>query len=153
MLDIACIKSKSDDAVTPRCSEGGCELKLDGLKKYIVVKGDKICKDRKICDCIIFTEIDNLPTIGVIELKSKTVHANEVVEKLDNGSKIALDILEKCSDNRLKYEFCHIVLCRRWSSSEYIAIKSRKIAIRGNKCSIIPKRCGVSFSAVISLLK
>jgi len=128
----------------------GCMLRLNGLSNYAVLNGERICKNRRICDCIIFTE-GNI--IGIAELKSKTTHSSEIEEKLTNGSKIALNILEECSGNDIKFEFYHLVLAKRWHSSEYRIITSRKIIVRGKRYNIIPKRCGVSFSVVISGFK
>jgi hypothetical protein len=115
-----------------------------------VLKGERICQDRRICDCIIFT---GGIIIGIVELKSKTAHSSEIEEKLTAGSEIALNILEGCSDNDIKFEFYHLVLAKKWHSSEYKVITSRKIVVRGKRYDIIPKRCGVSFSAVISGFK
>jgi len=152
MSVIECIKSNFINAIIARCSEMGCRLKLDGLSNYVILKGERIYQDRRICDCIIFTR-DDCIIIGIVELKSKTAHSSEIEEKLTNGSLIALDILERCRDNRAKFEFYHLVLCKSWCSSEYMVIISRKIIVRGKKYEIIPKRCGVSFSEVISGLK
>lgn len=152
MLVIDCVKSKFTNAIITRCSEMGCRLKLDGLSNYVILKGERICQDRRICDCIIFIRDDSI-IIGIVELKSKTAHSSEIEEKLTNGSLIALKILERCCDNSVKFEFYHLVLSKSWYSSEYMVIISRKIRVRGKKYEIIPKRCGVSFSKVISCLK
>jgi len=149
MLDINCVKSNFTHALETRCSDKGCELKLFGLKNYIVLKGEDLCQSRRICDCIIF-KVHSYIIVGIVELKSKTAHSSEVVEKLTNGSNVALDILEKCSDKHMKFEFYHIVLCKRWTSSEYRVIISRKITVRGKRYNIMLKRCGVSFSEIIS---
>ena len=129
---IDCIKGNFTNAIIARCSDMGCRLRLNGLSNHVVLKGERICKDRRICDCIIFTR-DNCIIIGIAELKSKTAHSSEIVEKLTNGSEIALDILEECSDNRMEFEFYHLVLCKRWRPSEYKVIINKKIIIRGKK--------------------
>ncbi len=151
MTVISCIKKDFADMVIARCSEVGCKLKLNNLNNHVVLKGENICQDRKICDCIIFVR-DNPVIIGIIELKSRNIHSSEIVEKLTNGSEIALDILEKCRDNDMKFEFYHIALCKSWRSSEYRVIKSKKIVVNGKKYDIIPKKCGESFSMLISSL-
>jgi len=146
MSVIDCIKNNFTNAIIPRCSERSCRLKLNSLSNYVVLKGERICQDRRICDCIIFTrEI----IIGIVELKSKTAHSSEIEEKLTNGSEIALNILESCSNNGIKFEFYHLVLAKKWHSSEYKVITSRKIVVRGKRYHVIPKRCGISFSAII----
>ncbi|MGB9760676.1 MAG: hypothetical protein ACPLZG_12675, partial [Thermoproteota archaeon] len=52
-------------------------------------------------------------------------------EKLTNGSLIALDILEKCCNNQMNFEFYHIVLCKNWSSPEYRVITSKNYGLEG----------------------
>ena len=144
------IRNNFTNAIIHRCSEMGCRLRLNGLSNRVVLKGERICQDRRICDCIIFT---GSIIIGIVELKSKTANSSEIEEKLTNGSEIALNILERCCDNDIKFEFYHIVLAKKWRSSEYKAINSRKIVVRGKRYDIIPKRCGVSFAAIISSFK
>ena len=150
MQVIDCIKDNFTNAIIPRCSEMGCMLKLNGLSNHVVLKGEIICQDRRICDCIIFTEGI---IIGIVELKSRTAHSSEIEEKLTNGSEIALNILDKCSNNDMKFEFYHLVLAKKWHSSEYKVITNRKIVVRGKRYHVIPKRCGISFSAIISDFK
>ena len=152
MSVINCIESDFINAIIARCSEKGCSLRLNGLSNHVVLKGERICKDRRICDCIIFTR-DNCIIIGVVELKSKTIHSTEIVEKLTNGSEIALGILEECSDNDMKFEFYHLVLSKRMPPSEFRVITSEKIIVRGKRYDIVPKKCGISFSALISGFK
>lgn len=149
---IRCIKSNFSGAIIACCSEKGCRLRHNGLTNYIILKGERICKDRRICDCIIFIK-DNGIIIGIIELKGKTIHVSEIIEKLSNGSEIALYILDKCNDNSIRFEFYHIVLSKKISTSEYKMITKRRIRIRGRSYNIIPKKCGVSFSTLISDFK
>lgn len=146
---IDCVKNDFSNAVISNCQEGRCKLNLDGLNNYVLLKGEIICTDRKICDCIIFTK-DNLIIIGTIELKSKDIHASEIVEKLTNGSEIALDIINKCKVDYMKFEFYPLVLWKSIRTPEYKVITSKKIIVRGKKYNIIPQRCGCSFSTVIS---
>lgn len=152
MAVINCIKNNYTNAIIPRCYKMGCHLGLNGLNNYVILKGERICTDRKICDCIIFTS-DNYIIIGIVELKSKTVYASEIIEKLANGIKTALDILEEGNDNCMKFEFYPIVLYKSLHPAEYKVITSRKIKVKGKRYNIIPKKCGISFSTVISGLK
>jgi hypothetical protein len=113
------------------------------------LKGERICRDRKICDCIVFTAEHSL-IIGIIELKSRTAHPKEIEEKLTNGSAISLDILERCADGIPKFEFYHLVLSKSWRTSEYVVIVNTRINVRGKKYYIIAGECGISFSQVIA---
>jgi hypothetical protein len=122
-----CIKGDFGREIVNQCSERSCKLKLTGLSDYVILKGERICNNRKICDCIIFTMGDEYIVIGVVELKSRTAHSSEIEEKLTNGSEVALNILEKCNDEHLKFDFYHTVLSKKWSSSELRIIESKRI--------------------------
>jgi len=152
MLDIDRIKSDFAHALRRRCSEGGCTLRLDGLTNRVVLKGDGICQDRKMCDCIVFV-VNGSVIIGIVELKGKTVHTSEVADKLTNSSEIALSILEKYADWGTKPTIRHLLLHKGLDSSELRKIERRRIGIRGKRYDIIAKPCGVSFSTVISELR
>ncbi len=152
-IKIDCIKSGFAEAIVNHCSERSCKLKLTGLSNHIILKGEKICNDRRICDCIIFTIEDEQVVIGIIELKGRTAHSSEIEEKLTNGLEIASDILEQCNIERFKSEFYLIALCKSLKSSEYRIISSRKIYFRGKRYDIIPKKCGLSFFNLILRLR
>lgn len=150
---IDCIKSDFAEEMVNHCSERSCKLKLAGQSNYVVLKGEKICNNRRICDCIIFTIGDEYIVIGIVELKSKTAHSSEIEETLTNGSEVALNILEKCNDERLKFDFYHIVLSKKWKSSELRMIESKKILVGGKEYNIITKKCGLSFLELILRLR
>ena len=152
MLDIDCVKSNFAQAIVKRCSESGCTLSLAGLGEHVVLKGEKIYRDRKMCDCIIFV-VNGSVIVGIVELKSGTVDSKDVIKKLTNSSEVALNILKKCTDNHADFRFYHIVLCNaRWKTIELKNMK-KGLKVRGKKYSIIAKRCGISFSAIISKFK
>lgn len=54
MVLFDCIKEEYCDAIVLNCAEKGCKIDLREIENYIILKGEKICKDRKICDHIIF---------------------------------------------------------------------------------------------------
>lgn len=152
MQVIDCIKDRFSYAVIGCCSEKNCELVLKGLNNYVVLKGEKLLPDRKSCDCIIF-ESDNYFIIGIVELKSKTVHASDILEKLSNSSIPPLKILEQCDESNLDFQFYPIVLAKKWHPSEFKVLSNKRITIRGKKYSIILKRCGIFFTQIISMYK
>lgn len=151
MSIIGHIKITYSYAIAKECSEAGCKLKLKGLKEYVILKGEKIaCKKHKICDYIIFTLSEGYIYIGVVELKSKTVHVEETIEKLRKCSDIAIDILEQFNNNLMNSTiFFHIILSKRLHTSEHEVITKRRIIVRGKKYPIIPQRCGVYFYDII----
>jgi hypothetical protein len=142
------IKNNFAEEMVNHCSERSCKLKLVGLRNYVVLKGEKFCIDRKICDCLIFTENADV-LIALVELKSKNANATEIEEKLTNGLKIASSLLEKCSIEHVNFDFYLIVLSKSWRPSEYRVIVSRKVWLRGKRYDIIPKTCGLSFLDLI----
>lgn len=151
MSVIDSIRADFSDKIIPCCDDNGCTLRLNDLNDYIIMKGERICIDRKMCDCIIFKN-NNIIIIGIVELKSKNPHVNDIEEKLNNSSAKAIEIFEQYCERNIKFELCHIVLAKRWKPPEYDLIKSKKIRIRGKRYDIIPKKCGDSFSTLISSL-
>lgn len=147
---IKAIKNTFADSLIRKCEEKGCKLRVNKLKHYVILKGEKICSNRKMCDCIIFTEKKNRIIIGIVELRSKTIHANEIKEKLDNGSKVAMNILERCCSSKLEFDFYHVVLSKKWKTSEYKVITNKNIDFKGKRYKILPKRCGCSFYEIIN---
>ena len=102
-----------------------------------------------MCDCIIFS-MENDFIIGLVELKSKTTHAGEISEKLNNASKIALDILGNFDESSFKIRFFPVLLSKGYKDTELRSMRKEKINFRGKKYDIICKRCGTSFSDIIS---
>ena len=135
-----------------RCSESGCKLVLDRLPNRVILKGERLVQDRKICDCIIFAiyeEAKGNLIVGIVELKSKTVDVDSVVKKLTNGSELALNILENCQKDLRNLKFYHVILSKGESSSKLKTLKRRKILFRGKRYNIIHKRCGESFWQIV----
>lgn len=57
-----------------------------------------------------------------------------------------------CSKNK-SFIFYHLILFKRWHPSAFRVISNKRVTIKGKRYNIIPKRCGISFSDVISGLK
>jgi|GEM_PF-1339326 len=152
MSIVDCVKNNHINAVVTRYSEGRCKLKLGNLTDYVVLKGEELCINIKICDFIIFSEEKHV-IVGVVELKSKSVHVREIMEKLNNGLNTALQILEECADYlppNTKIKLCPLVLYRRISTQEHRVLKSKKLIVRGRKIDVFLRKCGASFSRIIS---
>ncbi len=136
-------------AVRKRCRESGCELRLDDIPSYILLKGEEIADDRKMCDGVIFLERDGLNVV-LAELKSKTTHASNIVEKLRNGAVAARGILTDSEVVPSTVDSRFVVLAKRWSRSELKVLTSRRIAIGGRKRPILTKRCGIRLSSILN---
>ena len=148
VLDMDGIKRDFAHALRSRCSENRCTLGLAGLRERVILKGDNIHQDRRMCDCIVFM-VDDSVIVGIVELKGKTVHASEIIDKLANSSEVALKIIEKYAANHIRPEFYHLVLSLSQRGIELKKIK-KGIRVRGRKHEITSRRCGTSFSDVIS---
>ncbi|MEW6201738.1 MAG: hypothetical protein AB1546_07175 [bacterium] len=147
------IRNNYANSTSPDCSEQNCKLKLDRLKNYVVLKGEKLEQKSKICDCIIFAMEEQL-IVGMVELKSRTIHVRELVEKLTNGTKIAFYILNKCNYTQKQFEFYHLVLAKHRHRADHNKLtRKEKVKIRGKEYKILSKKCGESFSTIIKQLQ
>ena len=146
---IGCVRDRFSGAVVQECSEHGCSLALAGLGNIVVLKGERIHSDRKMCDCVIFAEKEGRAVVCAVELKSRLADAEEVVEKLSNGLRASLEILGECSGapNPSLYP---IVLARSWRGPEHRVLRSRRVELVGKRHRIILGRCGFSLSRIIS---
>lgn len=152
MSIVDCVKNNYMNAVVTRYSEGRCKLKLGSLTNYVVLKGEELRMNIRICDFVIFSE-EKYVIVGVVELKSKSIHAREIMEKLDNGLNIALQILKECADYLApdtEIKLCPLVLHRGISTQEHRVLKSKKLLVRGRKIDVFLRKCGASFSRIIS---
>lgn len=142
------IRNAMGGAVVNTCSEMGCELSCGGLTEFVVLKGELVASDRRMCDCLVFVAARPI-VIGVAELKSRVAHANEVMEKLCNGSTVAVNILRRYTQGH-DYRLCHVVLSRRWNVPEYRVITGRWIFVGGKRYPVLAKRCGFSLRDAIA---
>ena len=139
------LKTQYSHAVQKRCEEEGCKINLSDLKEYIILKGEELNPQKTICDCIIFLKRKTL-IVGVVELKSGTTHASEVVNQLKSGLEFVFKNMKGSAVDKVRV----IVLAKKWKKSEYNKITKTKIEIYGKKYPILPKRCGTYFSEIIS---
>lgn len=86
--------------------------------------------------------------VGAIELKTGTVHANEIVSKLSNGLLIACRLLHEHRRSFAGIRFNAILLHRGIHLSEYRVITSQRIRFDGNSTVITVKRCGSDFTGL-----
>ena len=157
----SCLLSTASIPNLPTRLQNGVQRKAQAVSSSLthcvnmpILKGEKICSDRKICDCIIFVNQNNTLIVGIIELKSKHIDASGIKEQLTNGSKSALKILEKCPDTYNKSEFYPIVLAKGWGrTSRSAMLRNTKIQFGSKERRIITKKCGDSFLEIISQLK
>jgi len=150
MSFIECIREKFGNSAIKHCKEKGCNLNLENIRNHIILKGEKICRNRKICDCIIFIERNGKIIVVIVELKSRTVHVNEVVEKLQNASQVASQILNSCNSGNYKVDFFPIVLAKRWITIESKRLTDERIKFRNKNYLILPKSCGTPLHQILN---
>ena len=146
---IKSIREKYAHAVRCKCEESGCRLGLKNLAEYVILRGDNLCSDQRMCDCIVFHARRSI-IIGVVELKSKTVHARTVVKKLQNSSKMASTIMGECFGEHQQFEILPIVLAKSWAPVEMRILARGKTRVKGKKQDILMRRCGEDFSGIMS---
>lgn len=107
----------------------------------------------KVCDCLIFASQDDRLLIAVVELKSKTVHAHEILDKLKTCAEIAREILHRHQVEKVDVRFCPVLLAKRRSKSEFSKMTRTRIPFGGREREIIFKKYGsqgVPFSEIIA---
>ena len=82
------------------------------------------------------------------ELKSKTVHAGEVVEKLKNSAITALEMINNAGFSMANRDVFLLLLSKGIKSTELKTLKNRKVIINGKKHMILPQRCGIRVAEV-----
>jgi len=104
--------------------------------------------NNKICDHLVFVESrGGKLIIAVVEFKSRSAHANEVCEQLNNGAQVARQIFEDCSNG--DFSFYPIVIAKRWRSPELRMLRKKWVTFSGRKYHIINGECGASLEALV----
>lgn len=120
------------DAVRARCSENNCCLGLRGLSDYIILKGESILPRTKVCDCIIFHNLE-VPTVILVELKRGLVHPGEIEEKFKN----TLEWVSRTDKILPSLSDCQVVLVllhgRGISKSDNAALRALPFRSKGKK--------------------
>lgn len=96
------VKEAYEYAVKPTCCEGTCKLRFNMKEKYVILKGEKLVSQGKICDCIIF---QNDGTIVMVELKSHSLDVSSIVKQLTNGGNKAAKIAIEAGTNEFNLYF------------------------------------------------
>lgn len=146
-MNIQSIKENCKSFRIKCCSEKQCKLKIDTTKKFVILKGELIVKNRpqKICDCLIF---QNDGRIILVELKSKSLNSTQIHDKFTNSVKEAMYIVDDPKSN-LKLFFV-LLTKSHTNSSTFNALKQTKIRVHGVRYNIRMNRCGESLKRIIA---
>jgi len=148
MTSINSIREQYSSAVIRKCRERNCELKTGDLKNCVILDGEKVSQRGKRCDCIIFIKDYDI-FIGLVELKSRDIHATEIKKKFDNSVRITLGIIKTVNSIRKRRNFFFILLHKGINAIERKKLVEEKITVNGEQKDIIVKRCGTSFSDIL----
>ena len=135
-----------------RCNDQGCCVGLEGIKDRIIIKGEQLTlqafgKEKKSCDCFIFT-INEMLVVSLVELKSQTPKFDDLQEKFDN-SVTATELILR---NHKNYWVVPILLARSFSSKPSNNPTARRLTvkIRGRNKPIVYGKCGKQLIDIIT---
>lgn len=135
------------DAVVDVCEDEGCCLRTDDIPSHVIVKGDCAVTDRKMCDCIIVVERDPLLVV-IAELRSRSVHPDEVIAKLTNATELVRGLLRELRCH--EYEIVHVVLAKKWNrTSEFRVLTNKQVKCGKDRYRVVPKRCNERLSDIL----
>jgi hypothetical protein len=137
------------NSIVNRCRDEGCEFKAHGTKNLIVVKGEKLCPNRKVCDCIIFVPRGIRLAVFLVELKSSGHHVSHIIEQLTYGYEKAVEYL-KDMDLFLLSDFSFLVLTKKRKYPQFTMLSESRIDRAGKK-RILVKNCGFSLSELLKI--
>lgn len=93
------IKNKYECALTEKCCESGCSVKLDSIMPRVVFRGETLTRmlqnnPEKACDCIIFIRATTVAII-MVELKGRLATVKGIPEKFENSANVLCRILKE----------------------------------------------------------
>ena len=138
---VAYLSNVFKNAIIDRCCERNCRLGLAGLSNCVVLKGEKIAKDRKMCDCIVIHSVSP-PRIILVELKSGGVRAEHVIEKFENALQFLSQAEHNLHGNQVYNVNMLLLIKRRLPRTFYTRLRAQKFNMKGKKHSIMTLRCG-----------
>jgi hypothetical protein len=114
-------------AEVKRCAEGKARIGMSDFSQKIILKGEKICRDRKVCDCLIFALKGYCLYVAAVELKSGTTHATEIQEKLTTCARMAQNALAGNEFRGLTIIFDPVLVSKTHHSSEFKKLSKIRI--------------------------
>ena len=137
MLPTYKIESLYKNATSRICCDSGCRLRIDVKEGLVILKGENLVSQTKICDCIIF---QNNKKITMVELKSSSLNVSSILEKLTNGGEKSLEIADKVGIT--EPPLCFILLAKKYSNYfAYDRLIHEKVEVRTKKYPILLGRC------------
>ena len=135
------------------CKENNCQLRMDGVKNYSILRDKTIKRKGRMADCLIFHRGSNFNLV-VCELKSSNLNQKIVVEQIQGGVKHALSILQSMQDTIQLHKppkIILVVLSKTRKPSSTAALRKTKIFADGRSFGILARPCGSKFSDIINI--
>ena len=142
-----CIKNEFHRKLVKHCKERSCKLQMDINSSFVILKGEKIAQNEKICDCFIIFSYNSRILLALVELKNKSIHRNEIEQKFKNSLKYAKELMNKCEIKEKDVDLVLILLKKGIKSSEFQVLRD----IKFNRRKIFIKKCGIKISEILKI--
>jgi len=102
------IQKKYRAAVVPRCQETNKQRIDQGRNiRAVVLKPEKLTyhgpRQEPRCDCIVLFYHQHKLCVAIVELKSSTIHFNQIIEQHKNCDQLARRLLSDCGIDQIEY--------------------------------------------------
>ena len=148
-MNLALILQQQGYELCSDCKENNCELNMNGVKDYAIIKGESITRREKMADCLIFHEEANF-SIVVCELKNNYLKPEHIKKQIQNGVKHILKILEHMPPHTSP-EIILVVLSKTLKVSYVRNLRRAGIEVSGKKFPVFARLCGHTFSEILDL--
>ena len=133
------------------CCERGCRLVLGGITGCVVLKGEDVAGDRRICDCVIIHAAIP-PRVVLVELKSGGAKPGQIFEKFSNAADLVTQMGRRLFDGE-EYDVGILLLVgRRRRKSLYKTCRAREFVVGGKKRAVQVLPCGTHLADVYKTL-
>ncbi len=148
-MNLALILQQRGYELCSDCEENNCELNMNGVKNYAIIKGESITQHEKMADCLIFHEEANF-SIVVCELKSNYLKPERIKKQIQNGVNHALKILEHMPLHTSP-EIILVVLSKTLKVSYVKSLRRAGIETSGKQFPIFARPCDRTFSEILNI--
>jgi len=144
------IRSTYSYATIEKCSEKGCSLRINNKVRnsIVILKGEKITRNYKVCDCLIFIERKRDLIVMIVELKRKSIDVSVIKEKFENTIDLLNDIISNLNLRSPK-DFFPVLLYERMRGPEFSMLKRLRLHFACETRYLILEKCGVDLSQIM----
>lgn len=95
-MDVDEIARRHPSARAGSCVERGCKLKVGSDSEFLILKGEAVDPNHKMCDCLMFGSDGK---IVLVELKHSVQHVREIFEKFEKSVAASIGIAAEVGSN------------------------------------------------------